>query len=382
MKKIIFVSAAITLALLMSTTTATAQKFKGRTDKNAFTKTVASDNRITFIGRTQVIGNDVSFDWTGTYARVKFNGLFLSVRVSDTKKDYYNVWLDSSTDKTPDKVISIAGNDTTIVLFGGSDFAAKGTLNPHEVIIQKRTEGEQGTTTFHEFITKGAVLQADPLKGRQIEFIGDSYTCGYGTEAQMGEHFKPETENVNYSYAPIVSRYFNADYTIIAHSGIGITRNYNDNGKGYYMPDRYLQTFDVHNKDKWKADSSTFKPAITVILLGTNDFSTGRQPIEKYFIKNYTRLLNEIKANYGADHTILCTAAKGDANLFEYVRAAAEQCGLKNVQYMGYGLAVFAEDEYGADGHPNYKAHRKIAHSVIPYISTLTGWELAPDGVR
>jgi len=139
MKKIIFVSAAITLALLMSTTTATAQKFKGRTDKNAFTKTVASDNRITFIGRTQVIGNDVSFDWTGTYARVKFNGLFLSVRVSDTKKDYYNVWLDSSTDKTPDKVISIAGNDTTIVLFGGSDFAAKGTLNPHEVIIQKRT---------------------------------------------------------------------------------------------------------------------------------------------------------------------------------------------------------------------------------------------------
>jgi hypothetical protein len=76
MKRIILALAAITLAFSMSTTTASAQKFKGRTDKPAFTKTAASDSKITFIGRTQVNGNDVSFDWTGTYARIKFNGLF------------------------------------------------------------------------------------------------------------------------------------------------------------------------------------------------------------------------------------------------------------------------------------------------------------------
>ena len=380
MKKIMIAAMAIALAVL-PLTPATAQKHKGRTDKPIFTKTAASDGRITFVGRTQTNGDCVSFDWTGCYLRIKFNGPFLSIRASETGKSYFNVWLDSSTDKTPDKVISISGKDTTIILANGKDFSAKGTLSPHDVTIQKRTEGGSKTTIM-EFTTKGAVLQADSLKSRQIEFIGDSYTCGYGTEAKKGEHFKLETENVNYSYAPIVARYFDADYAIIAHSGMGIARNYNDAGKGYYMPDRYLHTFDVAGTDKWNADSAAFRPAMTVILLGTNDFSTGRQPSQNMFVGNYIRLIKEIKANYGENYPILCTAAKGDVNIFEYVRSAVEKCGLKNVHYMGYGDAVFSEDEYGADWHPNYKAHRKIAHSIIPYISTLTGWEMDENGVK
>ena len=54
----------------------------------------ASDSRITYIGRTEVKGGDVSFDWTGTYLKVRFQGNALSFKVSDTKKNYYNVWLD------------------------------------------------------------------------------------------------------------------------------------------------------------------------------------------------------------------------------------------------------------------------------------------------
>ena len=51
----------------------------------------ASDSRITYIGRTEVKGGDVSFDWTGTYLKVRFQGNALSFKVSDTKKNYYNV---------------------------------------------------------------------------------------------------------------------------------------------------------------------------------------------------------------------------------------------------------------------------------------------------
>ena len=66
----------------------------------------ASDSRITYIGRTEVKGGDVSFDWTGTYLKVRFQGNALSFKVSDTKKNYYNVWLDGSMDQAPDKVVA------------------------------------------------------------------------------------------------------------------------------------------------------------------------------------------------------------------------------------------------------------------------------------
>ena len=31
--------------------------------------------------------------------------------------------------------------------------------------------------------------------------------------------------------------------------------------------------------------------------------------------------------------------------------------------------------ELGSSAHPNYAGHRKMAMLLIPYVSTLTGWE-------
>lgn len=368
---------ALSLALMPANMT-------GKTAANVV-ETPASDSRITFIGRTQVHGDSVSFDWTGVYARVKFEGTYIAARVSDTRRNYYEVWLDAaSTADKPDKTITTHGKDSLIVLFDDADFTAKygkkAHKGPHQVVILKRTEGEQGTTTFSKFITHGNLLQADGIKARQIEFIGDSYTCGYGTEGKSPtERFSPATENANLSYAAIVGRYFNADYFVVAHSGWGIARNYNDNMKGDYMSGRYMRTFDCNENVQWDSKASNFKPAITVILLGTNDFSTGRQPTLAAWKTGYLALLKEIKANYGDKHPILCTAARGDMMVFDYVRAAVEASGMENVSFMCYGPNIFLDAELGSDYHPNYDAHRKIAHSVIPYISTMAGWPISDN---
>ena len=62
-------------------------------------------------------------------------------------------------------------------------FNSKGKGFEHTVVLKKRTEGSEGRTTISEYITKaGELLQAEGLKERQFEVIGDSYTCGYGTE--------------------------------------------------------------------------------------------------------------------------------------------------------------------------------------------------------
>ena len=349
------------------------------------TVTPASDSRITWIARTLVEGDNVSFDWSGSRCRIRFQGNYLAIKVSDTGKEFFNLWFDREPDYEADKIITVTGQDTLIVLVNEADLAARyGKKVPaeHFVTLMKRNEGEQGITTVHAVVTRGALLQADPVKDRVIEFIGDSYTCGYGSENSIAtDKFKPETENQNKSYNAIIGRYFDADILVIAHSGMGVARNYNDKLKGYTMVERYLNVFDngfdeVPDAPKWDPSMFPAKPDITVIFLGANDFSVFRQPSKSQWKSRYAALLKEIKDFYGEDHPILCCATHNDPEIFEYVKMAVDAATLKNVRYTCLCTGVQLESERGADFHPNYAAHRKTAHVYIPYIATLTGWGL------
>ncbi len=352
-------------------------------------KVSGDDARITYIGRTMVKDGEVSFDWTGVYLKARFQGTYLEMKVSDTGNNYYNVWLDSPMDADPDKVIRTHGTDTTIVLFSKEEIKArfgkdkKALKEPHQVILQKRTEGFQGITTFREFTSDGIFLQADKPSDRVMEFIGDSYTCGYGTEASNKDRFSPETENQNLTYACKAARYFGADQIIIAHSGMGVARNYNGNNKDAFMPDLYLRTYDGVPEPAWNANDFAPKPSITVIYLGTNDFSTGMQPAERVFVKNYITLLKEIKEYYGESHPILCVAPKHDPIQETYIRKAIDSGGLSDVHFLALSYSVHDHiGDMGADGHPNGSGHTKLAYTVIPVISTIMGWEMTGKEIK
>ena len=361
-----------TLILL---TTAIALAFS--TDINAkkakdLTVTPASDSRIEYTGRTIVNGDEVSYDWSGVYFRVKFNGPYLAMKCSDSKNTWFNLWTDKEMGPQADRKFMVGAKDTLVVLAEG---LGKGE---HEVILQKRTEGEQGRMTIHSFVTEGDILQADGRKGRHIEFIGDSYTCGYGTESSdRNDPFLPETENCNLTYAAIASRYFGADFNLISHSGQGICRNYDDFRPGYNMPDRYSQAIDESTDITWTPDMAPYRPDLVVIYLCTNDFSTARQPHETIFAGRYIELLKKIKANYGDDIPVLCMASNVTPFSFDYIRNACMMSGLSNLTYVGLSRGIHnEEDELGASWHPNYKGQLKVASSIIPYISTITGWDM------
>ena len=184
-----------------------------QTTKNRYYK--ANDENVSYVGRTEIQSDgSVSFDWTGTYLRTRLSGGELSMKISDTGINYYNVFVDSLLHKT----VKVSGKDTLINFISGMDKSI------HHVLIQKRTEGEWGKTTIHQFVlhNKGELMKETECPSRHIEFIGNSLTCGYGVEGKdRSEPYKAETENCNLSYATIIARYFNADYTLIAHSGRG-----------------------------------------------------------------------------------------------------------------------------------------------------------------
>ena len=358
----------------------------------------AIDNRITFVGRIAVEGSSVSFDWSATYFRVAFAGKSLTMKASDLKfgatdeaaadklHNYYAVWIDAPTSTEPHRIIEVKPGENIIELVD-PNYLKRSRRSVHEVIVQRRTEGEQGRTTIHEFTTDGQFFQASPLAERQLEFIGDSYTCGYGVDASSkSERFSPETENASRSYAAIAARYFGADYIAVAHSGMGIARNYNSKYPNWYMADRYLQTFDMDSTQatRWNAASYEFRPAMTIIYLGANDFSVFMQPKYESFRDHYYRLLKSIKANYGEDHPVLCVATKNHEYLGNYVRDLVKNSGMKNIDYLVYCPIVHnhTNEDLGADFHPNYNGHQKLAYSLIPYIATITGWGLQDMPVK
>lgn len=332
----------------------------------------ASDPSVTYLGRTSV-GEDgsVSYDWSGVTAIVNFTGTELFMECSDTKGDWFNVWIDKEPSAKEDYKIRIGKEEGGRIQLA-SKLCKKGN---HSVIIQKRTEGEQGTFTITSFETSGSFNQARPAKQRRIEIVGDSYTCGYGTESgSRNDPFKAETENCNLAYGFILGRFFDADVHLVSHSGLGIARNYNG-AKLPLMPERYLHTFDENPDVQWTPGD--YRPDIVIIYLGTNDFSTGNQPTLLKWTTESEKLLKEIRAFYGDEVPILCVASNANDVLGEFVREVAVHTDIPNVHWTSIQHdAHNRESDLGASWHPNYAGQRKVASCMIPYVSTLTGWDM------
>lgn len=335
----------------------------------------ASDPNIRYVGR--VVKSDsgsVSFDWSGTYLMTKFEGKYCAARVSDTKKNYYNVFIDNKFTG----VITTSGTDSLVILADGIERGV------HSLMLQKRSEGEQGKTTIHKFelSSKGRFIGPGEKRERHIEFIGNSITCGYGTEGlSKNDPFKAETENCNLAYGCIISRYFDADYTFIAHSGRGAVRNYGDTARvsKQTMKDLMLNTFDGDKDIKWSFKE--YIPDLVVINLGSNDFSIKPHPLREEFIKAYNQIITQIREKYG-NIPVLCVAPpKGPA--FSYTQEYCNNSKDPNLHFAAYLNGIYNNDsDLGSSGHPNYEGQKKIAMTLIPHISSIMHWKLEDKPIK
>ena len=89
----------------------------------------AASPEIRYVGRTETTGGSVSFDWSGTYFECRFTGGSLAVRVSDTKRNYYNLTLDGH----DAGIVATFGTDSLVVLAEGLG------EGEHTLQMQKRT---------------------------------------------------------------------------------------------------------------------------------------------------------------------------------------------------------------------------------------------------
>ncbi len=222
------------------------------------------------------------YGWPGTYFESRFRGTAVRVRF-DAPDDRLRLLVDGA----ERRIFADAGQVDAVI-----DRLPNGV---HTVRVELMSESKRGAGAFIGFFPEaGAAALPVPMRKRQIEFIGDSYTVGLGNLSEVRacdeaqQHLLTDT---NAAYGPAIARAFDADYRINARSGFGMLRNYNGGQRGPgvvnrspNMPAIYPrllpQDIDSATADAGKA--AAWHPQVIVINLGTNDFSTPLNPDERW----------------------------------------------------------------------------------------------------
>lgn len=332
-----------------------------------------NSSKIQYEGRVIFKDSSACINWSGSSISLNFRGSEISAILKDADtSNYYNVILD-------DKVISKIQLDT---LKKSYILASNLSNGKHKIQLFKRTEWGKGQTYFYGFETNenAEILPTSKSKKKKIEFYGDSITCGYGNEVTNGKdsgtgHF----ENNYLTYGAITARHFDAQFSCIATSGIGIMVSWFPTT----IPDIYDLT-DPHDKNtKW--DFKNYTPDIVVINLFQNDSWIVNQPKnaefikkfgsqkpnENFIIKSYENFVKSIRTKY-PNASIICVLGNMDATKEgskwpEYVKKAV--ANLKDKKIYSHFFAY-----KNTPGHPKVDEQKAMADSLIAFINQNVKW--------
>lgn len=331
----------------------------------------ADDPNIQYVGRFNFSDpKKVKYDWPGVYITAFFEGTSCTVRLNDSQNEYAII-----IDNNAPRLLNPDSSKTYLV--------AKNldSSRSHKIVIQKRTETFVGKGEFLGFILDEGKKLLPPEKrpDRRIEFIGNSITCAYGVEGDSAKcRYSPETQNANLSYASIIARELNADYSLIAYSGRGVVRNYGDVNKTSVDPMPSLFDRICFNDSTSKWNFSSWIPQAFVINLGTNDFSTKPHPDKNVFQNAYKKLIGRVRSLYpGVMIFCLCGPMIDEPCLSyikEVVRDEQKDKRDRDVFFIGIPNSIMTKDDWGCDSHPNVKGMLKMVKEIAPEIKARMNW--------
>lgn len=322
-------------------------------------------------GRVKDLGKAVQFSWPGVYFEGRFRGTGLGV-VLDCAAADYDVQVDGATVAT-----LVTPGDTTHWINSLRD-------GEHTVRVVKRNDTPGHTSTFGGFVAApgGAVLSKPAPRDRQIEFIGDSLTVGYGNVSGSRdcdpEQLKRNT-NADVSHGALTARQLEADYQINGLSGLGMVRNV-----AGISPDITYRTYDDRallnvDGDVWQ-NPGTWRPQIVVVNLGSNDFSdlTPGEPwtpdsLAAAYRTAYGEFLRKLRTRYGVETTLVAVGFDRNAEHVRQVVEVLNDAGDRGVHY--WFLDQAGLDFLGCDGHTSAHDDQVIADRLALFLRSLrTGW--------
>ncbi|WP_437955213.1 SGNH/GDSL hydrolase family protein [Sorangium sp. So ce119] len=345
----------------------------------------SSGDTIRFIGRFDTTKPEgPRFSWAGSAIVTRFSGTSLSVRFNDESTPDQSNFFQVVVDGESRGVLKVNNQkDLYTVVDGLPD-------GEHDLLLHRRTEPLVGVTQFVEFVpAQGeALLPVPPAPERRIEVIGDSISAGYGIDgADETCPFTSDTENNYLAYSALTGRLLEADTAIIAWSGRGVIRNYDDEAADT-MPEIYGRTIADEEQPAW--DFSSWAPQVVVINLGTNDFSInvpGDAQFREPFTNGYAGLVETVRENY-PEAFIFCTigpmlsdsypeGAEALTRARAYIGQVVEDraaSGDDRVRLLEFPAQDGAANGLGCDWHPSAKTNELMATQLSAAIKAELGW--------
>lgn len=302
------------------------------------------------------------FTYPGTTAILRFNGKGLGMEVKPGSGKFM-VEIDG---KQP-FAVNFTPGDSLLTLAEN----LKDTI--HDVRVTYAIEGYEFRPAFRAFDIDGKLLPAVPKPDLKIEFIGNSITCGYGIEDDDPNHgFSYDTENHTMTYAYKAARALDADFNVVARSGIGIYRNYGGPKEGgtQTMPMEYDFTMLYDHQFEW--DHSKFHPDIICINLGTNDTSEDNYDIAIYE-ERYRDFLRHLRSLHPHAKIVLLTGCMLQGKALADVKEALDRLASETDGVFRFDMSAHTGSlGYGADWHPSSRQAEQMADELIPFLRELS----------
>lgn len=338
---------------------------------NAQTIINFDNQNIKFMGRITLTDSAAQLTWTASSIIINFEGTAAKATLKDnTGMDRVTVVVDG---KVTNTAIQPAQIPTEYTLVTG---LSKGK---HRLELFKRTEYDMGTLSFYSFNLDGKILPP-PNFAHQIEFYGNSITCGYAIEDTEGkDRGTAEFENGYKSYANLTARHFDAYYHSISKSGIGFLISWFN----YTTHDIYDRVSAHDSVTKW--DFKRYTPELVIVNLGQNDswltknkehaefkrlFGT-TPPTSEVIIKAYQKFIIAVRSKY-PKAKIVCALGTMDATRDGspwpgYIEQAVAGLKDKNVYTHFFTYK-------NTPGHPSEKEQQAMADDLIGYITKTFKW--------
>jgi lysophospholipase L1-like esterase len=269
------------------------------------------------------------------------------------------------------------------------DGIAPGERRVRVDIVNESQDGVQGFGGF-AVSSHAEALPAPRARARAIEFIGDSYTVGYGAASGAKDCSDDEvwrTTDNSLAFGPLLARRFDADYRVMAISGRGLVRNFS-NFAGATLPEAYARQLPGDALPAAASDDAAWSPQLVVIGLGTNDFSTPIGPGEPWkddaalstaFEARYVDFVGTLHGRFPAARFILLATGAGRGAAERAVRRVRSRLLAEGIP-VGDVLVLDGLALDGCNWHPSRADHQVIARRLAAAVRALIpDWRASPD---
>lgn len=258
----------------------------------------------------------------------------------------------------------------------------------HVITLRKLTENAKGKLCLTAFLADGEIGKPPAgMKKSRIEFVGDSITCGFGNMVNdPGHPFYTQDENGWMSHAAVAARLLDAEFSIVACSGIAATEGigkiqYALPPMKHYYPyrDRMLEEAQGKGRQPLRWEFAEEIPNAIVVNLGTNDATVidlnGDIPAGiRRFEQDYYEFLQLLRDCNGDRPWIVCALGSLDYFLYDSIQRVAEKFGREKqdgrIRCFRYNR-VRVSDPLGACRHPHAVTQIRMGEELAAYLKGL-----------